>query len=181
MNAPIITLRNPTAPYALVTQPMAYSETVARQSGLPVLSGDNSDSFLFRIYNNYGTPPSSNIATAVDLYITTYDGASAISRTASTSPVAQMWMHFLENGFGEQSSVPGLYNVYTDEDVAVGGSQNIKVFSYGSDGSLNSYVRAGSSGSGVGFIEVKTYAAVALLQSTNIWNFGISVGYEWTT
>src|SRR5579859_1425090 len=171
MNSPIISFRNATTPYALLSAPYTYSETVAKMAALPVLTGDNSDSMMFRIYNNFNTPPSTTIATAFNVVLTTYDSVAVL--TASTQPVSNMWIHFQENGFGEQSSIPGLYYVSQDTDTAVGGGNSTYSPSYGSDSSSVSRIRAGTDTNGVGFIEVYTFAAVPLGVITNTWTFGI--------
>lgn len=181
MQAPIISFRNATSPYGLLTTPFVFSKTVLKQSGLPTLAGTTSDTFTFRIYNNYSTPPTNGIATAYNITLTTYDGASSISHTASTAPVSQMWLYLQENGFGEQSSVNGLYYHFQDDPVAVGGSISVKIPSYGSDSSVSAQVRAGTNNNGVGFIEISAYASVPSGQSTNTWNAGLSMFYDWNS
>jgi hypothetical protein len=180
-SAPIISFRQAIAPYTPITSLNFYTETIANQTGLPTLSGDSSITTTFRIYNNFNAPPSSSIATAYDIIITTYDGASIVSHTATTYPIIQMWIYLAQNGFGENSSYNVLYTYSTDDSVAVGGSNNTKSFTYGSDGSAASKIRAGSSLSGTGMIEVNTLAKVALGQSTNVWNFGLNATYHWNS
>jgi hypothetical protein len=179
MNAPIPSFRNASNPATVITSLNSYTETIANQSGLPTLAGDNSISTIFRIYNNYGG--SSNIAAMQNVTITTYDGVSAISHTATTLPIIQEWLYFAENGFGENSSYNVLYTYYTDDSIAVGGTASTKTFTYGSDGSSSSQIRAGSSGNGTGMIEVQTLAQVPSVSSTATYNFGISVSYFWSS
>jgi hypothetical protein len=85
-----------------------------------------------------------------------------------------------QTGWGENSSPPGQYYYFIDDLVSVGGS-GIKIPSYGSDGSANPYIRAGTDGNGVGFIEIETYFSPFLFGPTSTYNFTISISYEWTT
>lgn len=178
-NAPIITFRTATSPYNSYSQSLIYSETVALYPSLPVLSGDKSDTIVLRIYNNFGTPPSSNIASAYNFQITTYDSGAV--QTASTPPVSNMWIYFQENAYGEQSIIPGLVNTSQGTAKAVGGNANIMSPEVGTDGSSIAQIRAGTNKNGVGFIEFNTYAGVPLTMSTHTWNFAIGVIYNWNT
>jgi hypothetical protein len=186
MNAPILTIRSNVSPYSLLTTPIVYSETVALQSSLPVLSGDystgivSSDVITFRIYNNF-YPYSSNIATAYNIYITTFDGASSVSHTATTSSVSQCWTYFMENGFGENSSPQStvMYTHYQDIGEYVGGSMSTKIPTYGSDGSTNPYIRAGQANNGEGMIEFNTKVSPSLFEGFATYSFAWSINYEW--
>ena len=155
------------------------------QSGLPVLSGDyttgivSSDTITFRLYNNFSL--ASNVATAFNLFITTYDGASPASHTNAASVVSQCWTYFQETGFGENSSANVLYTHYPDTGLYVGGSANVKVPTYGSDGTTNPYLRAGSSGNGVGMLEFATKVSPSLFSGMFTYSFAWSISYEWTS
>lgn len=175
--APDITFRqdvSPYAPYPLIT----YSQTTPGGSGLPVLQGTDSDPLFFRIYNNFAL--NSGIANALNVFVTTYDGISTGSHTTFKAVVSQHWIHVLENGYGENSSTPGLYTMFVGSDTAIGGA-----FQYtldkGSDGSSASIIRAYSTGSGCGFVELKSYARVPASANNGTTTFAISCGYEWTS
>jgi hypothetical protein len=179
MVQPVITFRQNVSPYSVVSNPFVYSETIAKQSSLPVLMGDDSDVFFFRVYNNYAL--ASNIATALNFIITTYDAGNVF--TASTLAVSHQWVHVMQNGYGENSTPPGLYSIYQDVDTAVGGANSVYSPPVGSNGSTNSYIRAGSGGAGVGFIEVKTKVSIPLTDNAGMstYNFGIVTQYDWSS
>ena len=178
MLQPILTFRTAETPYDSYSQTILYSETVAKQTGLPILNGDDSDIIVLRLYNNFGNPPAADIATAYNLQVTTFDSGAL---TASTPPVSGMWIYFQENGYGENSTIPGLYTVNQGDDLAVGGLSNVMIPPFGSDGTQNSYVRAGTNNAGVGFIELNTHASIPTSAASNTYNFQIAVTYAWNT
>lgn len=174
---PDITFRQKTTP-ATVVSSETYQQTAPGGAALPVLQGSDSDSLYFRVYNNYAL--GSNIADAINVFITTYDGVGSGSHTALKAVVSQTWIHMLENGYGENSITPGVFTSYLGSDTAVGG-----VFVYnpekGSNGAAFSKIRAGTNGAGVGFIEFKSYARVPGTAINSTSTFAISVGYEWSS
>jgi len=179
MNAPILTFRGYSAPYDVLTS-ITYVQTKDGGTNLPVLAGENSDTTYFRIYNNWEL--SSNIASALNVSITTYDGAGIASHTASTLPVSQLWIHAFLNGYGENSVTPGVYTAYVGVDTAIGGSDNVYVPEKGSDGVLGeARIRAGSDYNGVGFLELSTYASVPASTPNITYLFAIACEYEWTS
>lgn len=177
MNQPILTFTSNVAPYSLLSQ-INYVQTTPGGTNIPVLIGNDSNKVLFRIYNNWALAAS--IATAYNIQITTYDGASVISHTALTAPVSQLWMHLYENGYGEDSIQPGLLTSYIDNDTAVGGTSTYSPH-FGSNGAINSQIRAGSDGNGLGFIEVASYLSVPTIALANTYSFAITVFYNWSS
>jgi hypothetical protein len=176
MNAPILTFRSNVTPYSLLSS-QAYTKATPGGTNLPVAQGDNSDDFYIRIYNNWGL--SATIATALNISLTTFDGASSISHTYSTAPVSQHWLHVLENGYGEGATTPGAFTSYVGTDTAVGG---VSVYNpeKGSDGVLGeSRIRAGTDTNGVGFIEINSYMSVPLAAVAGTYTLAISVQYEY--
>lgn len=176
-SAPDITFRNYTTPYS-VTALIIYSQTSPGGSGLPVLQGTDSDPLYFRIYNNFAL--NSDIASAVNFFVTTYDGMGVMSHTAAKAVVSQHWIHALENGYGEGSVTPGVYTVFAGSDTMIGGAFQY-ILDKGSDGGSSSIIRAGSNGSGCGFAEIKSYARVPADAQNGTTTFAISAGYEWVS
>ena len=177
MNPPILSFRSNDSPYSTLTT-LTFSQT--KDSGgpvLPVLQGEKSDYQYFRIYNNWGL--SSSIATAQNVRVTTFDGIGSVSRTALTAPVSQCWIRVFENGYGENSTTPGLLTSYDGTDTAVGGLLNLYTIEKGSDGSISGNIRAGSDTNGVGFIKIKTYAELPTSVTASTFLFAIAVEYEY--
>ena len=173
---PVITFRTATFPYGLLPSPFIYSETIANQSGLPILAGDNSDSMKFRIYNNFGLQ--ANTSTAYNLTVTTYDSSSH----SSTIPlVTQEWVSLQENGYGLNSTVANVFTLYQDTATFVGGVNNQKTFAVGADGGMSSNIPAGLGRVGCGFIEVNTFAWVPLGQSTQVYSAVLTATFDWST
>lgn len=177
MNAPDLTFRQNTSPYAAITS-LAYVQTKESFSGvtLPVNYYENSDKLRFRIYNNWAL--NTGIASALNVAITTFDGAGAGSHTALLEPVYDMWVHVYETGFGEDSSTPGLYTQYTGFDTPVGDSSTYMP-ERASDGTQASTIRAGTDTNGVGFIEFETYTSIPYNVQTKSYTFAITASYEW--
>lgn len=179
MNAPDLTFRGYSTPYDALTS-IVYKQTKPGGTNLPVLQGEDSDYEYFRIYNNWAL--NSSIASALNVSLTTYDGAGVASHSASTLPVSQMWTHLYLNGYGENSVTPGVYTAYAGVDTAVGGPNNKYIPEKGSDGVVGeSRIRAGSNYNGVGFLEVKTYVSVPAAAPNLTYLFAISCEYEWTS
>ncbi len=175
--APDITFRQYVSSYGVIPL-IVYSQTSPGGSGLPVLQGTDSDPYYFRVYNNFAL--TAGVASAINVFITTYDGIGSGSHTAAKGVVSQHWIHMLENGYGENSTTPGVYTVFAGSDTAVGGA-----FQYipdkGSDGTSVSQIRAYSNTNGCGFIELKSYARVPAAAPNGTTTFAVSVGYEWTS
>lgn len=177
MTAPDITFRQNSTPYSTIASE-TYQQTSPSGNPLPVLQGQDSNHLFFRVYNNWAL--NSNIADAVNVFITTFDGVGAGSHTALKAVVSQTWIHMYENGYGENSLTPGVFTSYGGSDTAVGG---IYVYNpeRGSNGVAFSKIRAGTNNAGVGFIEFQSYARVPANATNNTTTFAISVGYEWSS
>lgn len=177
MTQPDITFRQSATPSTTIGL-VTYQQTGPGGAVLPVLQGQDSDHQFFRVYNNWAL--NTGIADAINVFITTYDGAGSGSHTYSKALVSQTWIHMLENGYGANSVTPGVFTSFVGSDTAIGG-----LFVYnpekGSDGNALSRIRAGSNNNGVGFIEFQTYARVPSTATNNTTTFVISCGYEWTS
>ncbi len=179
MNDAIVSFRNRSAPYAVITS-INYSQSALGGNLLPVKEGENSSIVYFRIYNNYNA--ASTIATMFDLLLTIFDDADPASHTAGKSPVAQSWIRVYETGFGESTVSPGAYTVYYGEDTAIGRSgADSYVPEYGSDGSTTAQIRAGTDDNGVGFLEFATYAQIPVGAGTQNYTLALSLTYSWIT
>lgn len=174
---PDITFRDALNPTNVLAT-LSYVQSASGGNNLPVLHGQNSNLIKFRMYNNWAR--NSSIATAINLRATVYDGSGTASHSGNKLPVSQSWVRIYESGFGENSVTPGLYTVYAGLDTAIGkAGGDIYTVEYGSSGSTTNQLRAGSTGSGVGFIEFTTYVQVPSAAVANTWTFSLSVLYEW--
>ncbi len=180
MNNPIVVFTSQSAPYGTLVS-LSYVQSSVGGNYLPVKEGENSNIVSFRIYNNFNS--SGSVATMNNISLTTYDGVGAGSHTAMQSPVSQSWVRIYETGFGESQLSPGGgYSHYKDEDTAIGRSGiDSYIPAYGSDGSVNPYIRAGTNGNGTGFIEFATYAQVPSGAGFANYSLAISVNYYWVT
>lgn len=182
--APVLTLRNVTTPFSTIST-ISYVQSATGGNNLPVLQGQTSDTTLFRIYNNFAL--TAGIASAINIYLTVYDGATAGSHTCAVLPVSQSWIHILEHGFGENSVTSNdfLTNYYGTE-TSIGGNgpcgSDKYVPEYGSDGTTNARIRAYSNTNGMGYIEFQSRVAVPNTSSVQnaSYNFAISLSYEWS-
>lgn len=176
---PDITFRDIVAPFPVVSA-FSFIQSKLGSGALPVLQGEQSNPILFRVYNNFLA--NAGVSDALNVSITTFDGATTLSHTSFKLPVSQSWIHMLENGFGENSTpIADLYTRYTGIDTAIGGAANLYYAQKGSDGSYgNSRIRA-SGGAGVGYIEYKGYAQPPDDAVGSTYSFVISCQYEWTT
>lgn len=168
-------------PYAVLAA-ASFVQSAIGGNNLPVLQGENSNLFFFRIYNNYAR--AAGIASAVNIRITTFDAIDPASHTAMMSVINQSWIRVYENGYGENSTPPGLYYRYTGQDTAIGGSkpnQDVYIPEYGSANTNTPQIRAGSDTNGVGFIEIASYAELPDVVGMFSYAFAISVQYEWTS
>lgn len=179
-SAPDLTFRSASTPYSLLNT-LVYYQKHYFSGSLPVNQGEKSENLYFRIYNNYAK--NSNLSAAYNVRIFAYDGASAVSHTAAKLPISQQWIHMLQNGFGENSTPPGLYTYYRSDDYAIGGSHNWMSAEVGSDGVYSStstaVLRANSTGSGVGFLEFLSYASLPASTVDATYNFAITADYYW--
>lgn len=178
-SAPIVTFTESKEPYSIISS-ISYAQSTLGSNYLPISNGENSELMYFRIYNNFDS--SNGIATMDNIYVTVFDGADPNSHTATKSPVAQSWIRIYENGYGESAGSPGLYTKYVDEDTAIGRSgvdQYVPL--YGSDGTSTPYIRAGSDGDGVGFIEFATYLQAPDEVGFASYSIALSVIYDWTS
>lgn len=180
---PVLTLRDIVTPFNTVS--LNYVQSAAGGNNLPVLQGQNSNPILFRVYNNFAL--SAGIASAVNVSITTYDGSGSGSHTCALLPVSQSWVRIQEYGYGENSvASPDQFTSYLGSDTAIGGNTPCGTNTYtpeiGSDGSTTqNQIRAFSTGSGTGYIEFSTYAQIpdSSIVQNQLYNFAISVNYEW--
>src|SRR3989304_4991154 len=93
---------------------------------MPVLQGEFSNEFVFRVYNNFDLRP--NVANALNVKLTVFDGAGLAEHTISKDPVSQRWIRLQQVGFGEGTTQPGLPTRFEfGEDVAVGGDANVLI------------------------------------------------------
>lgn len=174
--APKLTFRDYVSPYSALTT-LSYVQSTLGGNNLPVLQGELSNLVIFRIYNNFGL--TAGVAEAVNVRITTYDGVNVGSHLNTKSVVNQSWIRMYENGFGENSSPPGLLTRYIGTDTAVGGTANEYVPEYGSDGNTSPNIRAGSNFNGTGFIEIASYAEMPDTVGSLTNTFAVSVLYDW--
>ncbi len=185
INVPNITLRNGSNPYSLVSN-IPYVQTSPASNILPVNEQELSDNIIVRVYNNFEL--NSNIANALNVRVTTYDGAGSGSHTQSTTPVSQSWVHIWESGYGESKGTPGIYTANPGTDTSIGKSGYYQT-EVSSDGVSNqSIIRAGADNNGLGFMELTTYAQVPPYQTflgssplVGSYNFALSVYYEYAT
>jgi len=187
MNAPVLTFRQPTSPWSQLST-VSFAQSAPDGSTLPVLQGETSDKVKFRVYNNFAL--ASNIASALNITLTTYDGVGAGSNTCATSPVSQSWVSIHMRGFGENSSTsPDLFTYFLGSTVAIGGSNpcgcNTYAPEFSSDGTIGQvnspYIRAYSSGNGMGYIEFETYLILPNTVGATSYNFAINLAYEWVS
>lgn len=179
-SAPDITFRRSVTPYDALAA-LAYVQSSIGGNNIPVLQGENSNLAYFRVYNNYAL--AAGIASAVNVRITTFDVVDPGSHTAAKSVINQSWIRVFESGFGENSSLPGLYTQYVGQDTAIGGSKGNKdvyIPEIGSAGTSTPQIRAGSTTNGAGFIEIATYAELPDSVGMFSYSFAVSVQYEWT-
>lgn len=179
MNAPILTLQSKSTPYQTIDT-LSYIQTNNLSGTLPIAADENSDKLYFRIYNNWAL--AANIATAYNLYVTTFDGASAVSHTTAKLIISSCWVHFQEIGFGEGSQTPGGVSYFLGDDIPTGGSSNVMTPVMGSNGAYGSaQIRAGSTGSGLGFIEFTSYVSTPQSVPDQTFNFATTLTYDWNT
>lgn len=182
MISPILTFNSDIAPFSALSS-LAYYQNAPDGDVIPVNVLESSTIEAFRIFNNLAL--SSNVASADNVELTTYDG---VSLTAATFPVSQMWIHMYEKMFGE--SLAGSYysyTAYTDVDTPVGGSSvYAPLFTSagvveGSGDPPNNSIRAGSNGNGWGFISFYTYASVPAGATAGTYVFVISCLYDYAS
>jgi hypothetical protein len=175
MIQPDISYRQYISPYGTTT-PITFQQTAPALDALPVLRGNDSDNSYFRIYNNYAL--NSGVADALNVVLTTYDGVGV--HTASMPVASQGWVHVLENGYGENSSTPGLYTVFSGSETVIGGAGRTYSFDVSSGGSAGkSRIRAWTSGAGCGFVEIKSFARVPSGAVAGSSPFAFSITYDW--
>lgn len=177
-SAPDLTFRSKDTPYGTLATAL-YVQSTLGGDYLPVLQGENSNLFYFRVYNNYAR--GAGIASAVNIRVTTFDNVDPGSHTAAMSAINQSWIRIYENGYGENSTPPGQYYRYTGFDTAIGGQANGYVPEFGSANSSTPQIRAGSDTNSVGFIEFATYAELPDSVGMATYAFGLSIQYEWTS
>lgn len=181
MLAPDITFRSMLTPYGVLAG-ASYVQSALGGNNLPVLQGENSNTYYFRIYNNFAR--AAGIASAVNVRLTSFDAIDPASHTAGLSVINQSWLRVFENGFGENSTPPGLYTQYTGEDTAIGGSkgnQDVYTPEFGSAGTSTPQIRAGTDTNGVGFLEIASYIQLPDIVGMFSYSFAISLQYEWTS
>jgi hypothetical protein len=177
--APDITFRDSGTPSNVVST-LLYVQSSLGGNNIPVMQGENSNTLLFRIYNNWAK--NSGIASAFNVSIALFDGIGV--NTASTLAVSQLWVRMYENGYGESSGTPGLLSRYMGSDTAIGGNPpgvQDYIPEHGSDGSTTAWIRAGTDTNGVGFIEFATYAELPDSTPTYPYSFAITMQYEWSS
>lgn len=175
MPIPDITIRQKDSPYGTISS-FLYFQSKIGSGALPVLQGESSEPFLFRVYNNFAL--NAGVSDALNVQITVYDGVGAGSHTASQSPASLSWLHVLENGFGESTTVANdPLTKYTGQDTPIGGV-NTYIPERGSAGVLGTSTITGS-GSKAGFIQLKTYLTPPANATGDIYNFVITCLYEY--
>ncbi len=178
MNAPDLTYHSKSSPFLSLSQ-LTYAQSKMGGQNIPVLQGEESNPQYFRMYNNFAL--NSGIASAVNIRISVYDSGSTASHTFATQPASQMWLHILENGFGENSVInPDRYTQYKGTDTPVGGN-SVYYPEKGSDGDYgNPQIRAGTNYNGAGYIEFKTLVSIPDTTVGAYYPFVISAIYEWS-
>ena len=181
--APDITFRDANNPSSVLGS-LTYAMSTLGSNFLSVISGRNSFPIKLRLYNNWAQ--GLNIASAFNVNLTVYDGIGVGSHTALKAPVSQSWVRVYESGYGESVGAnPGL-TVFPWSHTAVGGYAshgafyNVYNIEASSDGTYTGRLRAGSTGNGVGFIEITSYVNAPLAASTASWNFAMTLQYQWT-
>lgn len=176
MNPPDLTFNLCVAPYLPVTS-LKFHQTNRDGKVYPVKEGELSDEIAFRIYNNLAL--NSNVSTASNLRITTYDGMGISSMTAGQSVTSQKWLRVYEQLYGE-STPSGLYKftTYIDTDTAIGGSTSRYTPKYGSN-KLPNGIRAGDDTNGYGFIELNSYLEVPSGTGMGDYNFVLTIEYDY--
>ena len=179
MNAPDITFRGISTPWNTITPPLTYVQTISGVQ-LPVLQGTKSDIQAIRVYNNFAC--NSNIANALNVHITTWDGAGAASHTASTLVPSQYWLHVYEYGYGENSvNTIDVFTAYNGTDTAIGGSTQYLIQHATDSGDTTPTIRAYSNNAGYGYIHVISYLNVPSNAPAQTITFAISCNYEYTS
>jgi hypothetical protein len=175
--APLVSIRDKNPPYPVINS-LAYVQSVLGGNNLPVAGSEISNLVYFRVYNNY--TKSTGIATMINVFITVFDGGSPASHTGMQSPASQSWVRIYENGFGENSQSPGLYTQFLGQDTPIGKSQADTYYpEFGSDGTPNNYIRAGTDTNGVGFIEFATYVETPDVIGFQSYAPAVSIQYDW--
>ncbi len=173
LNPPIITIRQASSPYGLLTA-LNYTKLTGAGSAIPILNNESSDILKFRIYNNYNLAV--NIADAINVTVNVWDGAT---HTASMAVASYAWLHIQQTGWGEGSSQPGAFTALLGQDTRIGG-YNDYMFGYSSAGTAGaSDIRAGGLFTGCGFLEGQTYINPSVGSTGMLNNFVISVKYEY--
>lgn len=175
MSAPDITIRQVSSPYSSIGG-FSYFQSSLGSGALPVLRGEESEAFLFRVYNNFAL--NSGISNAINVQVTVYDGIGVGSHTALNAPASQSWLHILENGFGQSisfSSDP--ITRYKGLDTPIGGT-NTYIPEKGSGGIYGTPTITGVSSIG-GFIELKTYLTPPADAVGDTYSFAIVILYEY--
>ena len=172
MNPPIITIRETTPPYSIITG-LNYFKLSLVGNELPVLNNEKSEIVSFRVYNNFAG--ASSIKDAINVSVTTWDG---LGHTASMAVASFGWLHVYQSGWGSGSSGPAQYTHFLGTDTAVGGLMGYD-FQYSSDGTPGSPVIATEGGNGCGFVEVETYIKPTHGSTGMTNDFVVSVTYEY--
>ena len=183
MIEPIITFQQQSYPFASLPN-LTYTETAPDGvSLLPVLQGESSDHWSFRIFNNFLL--NTGVANALNVQITTWDGVGGTSHTANTAPVSQNWFYVRQIGYGQKSSslvsTTDAYTSYNGTFQAVGGTSYYTI-EVSTDGTTTyRAINAGSNNNGLGFVSLDTYASVPQTANNATYNLAWSVSFEWTS
>ncbi len=171
---PDITIRQAISPYNVLSS-LNYFQSKIGSSALPVLQGEQSVPQLFRIYNNFAL--NSGIKDALNVNITVYDSASVL--TASMPAASQSWLHVMEDGYGQSTTVSFDHlTKYTGQDTPVGGS-NMYMPEIGSNGIVGTPTIA-ALGNIAGYIQLKSYLTPADNAVGDTYNFAIVIIYEYS-
>jgi maltoporin len=171
----VITIRQKNSPFSIISNVLNYVKQTLLGTILPVLNNEQSDPVYIRIYNDF--EGLENIADAINVEITTWDGNST---KASMAVASQQWIHVQQSGFGEGSSGGALYTAFNGIDRATGGF-NFSYLDYASNGVAGlSEIRSASTFTGAGFAELKTYILPASGATGQINNFVIAVTYQYS-
>jgi hypothetical protein len=172
---PIITIRSKTSPFGIISSILNYIKTSIIGTIFPVLNNEKSDSIYLRIYNNF--QGGQHVADALNVTVTTWDGTAL---TASMAVASQQWMHIQQNGFGEGSSGGALFTNFPGVDYAIGGNEYYTLDNASNGTPGVSEIRSASNWPGAGFVELNTYILPKLGNPSQLNNFIVSVGYEYS-
>jgi hypothetical protein len=176
MTQPDLTIRANFSPFSALNS-LVFLQAAPSGYHLPVLQGEDSDVNTFRIYNNFAR--NSGIASALNVIITTFDGAGAASHTAMKSVVGEQWIKMNQIGFGESVGPSTPFTYWDAQQLAIGGSGNVYTPEKSSNGVAGNQIRAGGNNNSAGFLEFKSHAEVPSYAQAGTFTFALVVIYDW--